>query len=103
MRLSHIALNAPDRRTLKQESAEIHKVTEVVPENVVGPTPLVPGCADIDEALDEEPTGNVPDRLLARTNSGEHVGALVLKPHRMAEPVDLSAQLAGSHHVLRAP
>ena len=70
-------------------------MAEVVPEDVVGPAALVAGGADVDEPLDEEAAGNVPDPLLAGAAAGQQRLALLAKAHRVAEAIDLAAALAG--------
>jgi hypothetical protein len=98
VQLAQVALHAPDRSPVEEVHAQVDEVAEVVPEDVVGPAPLVAGGADVDEALDEEAAGDVPDLLLARPGPREEALALAAKAHRMAQPVDLAAPLAGRDH-----
>ena len=97
-----VALHAPDRRAVEQEHAEIDEVAEMVPQDVVGPAALIAGGADIDQALDEEPTGDVADFLLAGAGPGEQRLALAAEAHGVAEAVDLAALLAGGDDPLGA-
>ena len=75
--------------------AEIDEVAEMVPENIVGPAPFIAGCTNVHQAPDKEPAGDMANCFLACPDAGQEVGALVLEAHRVAEPVDFPARLAG--------
>ena len=69
---------------IKEEQPKIDEMAEVMPHNVVGPAPRVPGCPYIDETLDEEAPGDMPDMILSAAQLLDQWRARVLEPHWMA-------------------
>ena len=91
-----------DRRAVEQIEAEIDEMAEMVPEDVVDPAAPVARGADVDQALDEEPAGDVADFLFAGADAGVQRLALPAKAHGVARGRDLAALLAGGDHAFGA-